>query len=93
MQMLRRQSLILCVILLLCISCNNSPEKKEDKPLVYEGMSKKNLIINLGEPISRDSSSKVYDPVSKKMLTVEKWQYDKRTILIINDTVKDPLIN
>ena len=56
-------------------------------------MSKNDLIINLGEPISKDSSSKVYDPVSKKMLAVEKWQYDKRTVLLINDTVKDPLIN
>ena len=91
--MLRRQSLIVCSTLLLCVSCSNSSEKIEEKPLVYEGMSKNDLIINLGEPISKDSSSKVYDPVSKKMLAVEKWQYDKRTVLLINDTVKDPLIN
>lgn len=79
---------LLSVLLLPFFSCS-SGKKKEVRPLVYEGMSAEELRNNLGEPVSIDSTGKVFDTRYKKKMVVEKWKYAKRTVLLINDTVKD----
>jgi hypothetical protein len=82
----------LTALLFAAISCNSQKEQ-EEKPLVYEGMSADELRSNLGEPASIDSSGKVFDTRYKKKMVVEKWKYEKRTVLLINDTVKDSNLN
>jgi len=78
--------------LILLSSCNNQ-SKEEQKPLVYEGMSSQELRMNLGAPLSIDSSGEVFSMELKKKIQVERWEYEKRIVLIINDTVKDSNIN
>ncbi len=87
------RELILPIGILFFCSCSEQKNEQKVQSLIYEGMSKNELILNLGQPTSIDSSSKVYDPVQKKLLEVEKWVYAKRTVLIINDTIKDPNLN
>lgn len=83
---------LLSVLVFSAVSC--SPEKKkEEKPLVYEGMSADELRTNLGEPSSIDSTGRVFDTRYNKKMVVEKWKYEKRTVLLINDTVKDSNLN
>ena len=92
--MTRRVFILIISIALssIWISCQGE-NKKEVKALVYEGMSRQDLRNKLGEPISIDSSGHVFDTQRQKKVRLEKWEYDKRTVLIINDTVKDPNIN
>lgn len=42
----------------------------------------------LGEPIAIDSTGTVYDAMRGMKYRTEKWQYEKRTVFIINDTVR-----
>lgn len=71
--------------------CIPTPENEtEVKPLVYEGMSSQDLERVLGSPSKKDSVSSIYLANEKKTVAVEKWYYDKRTVLVINDTIKDP---
>lgn len=85
-------SLAVAVATISSTSCSN-PNQQDEKPLVYEGMSSQELRDKLGDPLSIDSSGKVYDAQHKKKLILEKWEYEKRTVLIINDTVKDSNLN
>ncbi len=78
--------LILSVVLASC----NQANKDSERPLIYEGMSSKDLVEVLGRPASIDSSSKVFNAEIRVMQNLEKWYFPNRTVLIINDTVKDP---
>lgn len=80
------------LFIILAPGCT-SEKPQNEKPLVYEGMSAQELRNNLGEPTSIDSSGQIYDTRYKKKMIVERWRYDKRTVLIINDTVKDSNLN
>jgi hypothetical protein len=71
-----------------CTPKQNS--EKAVRSLVYEGMSAQDLERVLGAPSKKDSVSSIYLADEKKTVAVEKWYYDKRTVLIINDTIKDP---
>ena len=61
--------------------------------MVYEGMSATELRIAIGEPNEIDEKSKIFDAESMTKISQEHWIYEKRTVLLINDTVKDPNIN
>lgn len=65
----------------------------EPKPLVYEGMSAKELEDVLGMPMDKDTGRYVYEGETMEKLPVEKWVYSKRIVLLINDTVKNPNLN
>lgn len=79
--------------ILIGFSFCTEPGKQKIPPLVYEGMSATELRQNLGEPISIDSSGSVFNPEKRKKIKLEKWKYDKRTVLLMNDTVKDSNID
>jgi hypothetical protein len=80
--------LILSLVLTACAE----HAQKEPRPLVYEGMSKSELENVLGVPRSIDSTGSVFSAESGKKLKIERWKYEKRTVLIINDTVTQPNI-
>lgn len=62
--------------------------------MVYEGMPINELKDVLGEPQNIDSAGSVYDANLGIKKQVEKWRYEKRTVIVINDTVLKPnLIN
>ena len=63
------------------------------RPLVYEGMSATELRNAIGEPNGIDEKNKIFDAESMQKISQEHWIYEKRTVLLINDTVKDPNIN
>lgn len=58
--------------------------------MVYEGMPTSELRLVLGEPLSKDSMSTIYLADFGKTVVVEKWSYNKRDVLVINDTIKNP---
>jgi len=91
--MLKNKIFIICILIIALNNSCDSNSEKEQKPLVYEGMSASELKNNLGSPISIDSSGEVYSPELKQKISVQKWKYDKRMVLIINDTVKDSNMN
>ncbi len=77
------------LIALLLNSCTTSnPSEESARPLVYEGMSAEDLKSVLGNPERRDTSGLVYDAESDTRKRMERWYYDKRTVILINDTVK-----
>ena len=71
-------------------SCAPTPDAEKVRPMVYEGMSVADLREILGEPFAKDSLSTIYMADYGKTVVVEKWSYDKRTVLVINDTIKNP---
>lgn len=79
----------LAVALSACSDAGNTTQEKL-RPMVYEGMSATNLKNVIGIPDQIDSSGTVFDANSGKTEKVEKWFYDKRTVVIINDTVIVP---
>jgi len=80
--------------ILLLSSCGESARREATpRPLVYEGMSATELRIAIGEPNEIDEKSKIFDAESMTKISQEHWIYEKRTVLLINDTVKDPNIN
>ncbi len=68
-------------------SCNTAQNEKPARELVFEGMSKKELRIVLGEPLEIDSSGVIYDVLKNKKIKIDRWKYDQRTVVLINDTV------
>ena len=58
--------------------------------MVYEGMPANELENVLGKPTNIDSSGSVFDANKGKTIKVQKWYYDKRTVVLIDDTVKTP---
>ncbi|MGB6037065.1 MAG: hypothetical protein WBG42_12405 [Cryomorphaceae bacterium] len=63
------------------------------KPMIYEGMSATELRDVLGEPIEIDSKSEIFNAQSMTKMSLEHWVYERRTVLLINDTVKNPNLN
>lgn len=76
-------------LIALMAACSPSEPRKE-KPLVYEGMSKAELEQVLGLPNLQDTLGHMLDVNTNGKIFLERWSYDKRTVLIINDTVKNP---
>jgi hypothetical protein len=72
----------------ILIACGHAGEPTEPKQLVHDGMSVGELRRALGEPIAIDSTGTVYDAMRGMKYRTEKWQYEKRTVFIINDTVR-----
>lgn len=86
-----KNTIIISIGALLWAQCSNiNSEETAVKPLVYEGMSSQELERVLGKPNEKDSVSAIYLADQKKTVAIEKWFYDKRIVLIINDTIKDP---
>lgn len=79
--------------LLLLVSCSNSDSQEKHKALVHEGMSALELRKVLGEPIKVEDKSKIFDAQSMTKISLEHWVYEKRVVLLINDTVKNPNLN
>jgi len=85
------------LILLVAIglqACDFSePEKKRERPMVYEGMPIEDLTLTLGSPDSIQPGGTVYNADISKTQKVEKWYFDTRTVVVIDDTVKTPNLN
>jgi len=79
--------------LLLLVSCSNSDSQEKHKALVHEGMSALELRKVLGEPIKVEDKSEIFDAQSMTKISLEHWVYEKRVVLLINDTVKNPNLN
>ncbi len=80
--------------LFIFISCGESSVKNEKpRPLVYEGMSADDLRSVLGEPEEIDDRGEIFDAQSMTKMSLEHWIYEKRVVILINDTVKDPNLN
>ncbi len=78
-----------CVLLGL-ISCRPSTDTNENSApqLVYEGMTVIELSKVLGEPDSVQTGNQIYDAASSRRKPMERWYYPKRTVVVIDDTVK-----
>jgi hypothetical protein len=81
------------VVSMALITACEEAESKKEKALVYEGMSSEELKSVLGEPLSIDSKGEIFDANTMKKMSVQAWSYQKRVVLLINDTVKNPNIN
>jgi hypothetical protein len=82
------------LVLILLTSCGVSSTKNEEsRPLVYEGMSADELRGVLGEPKEIDDKGEIFDAKSMTKMSLQHWIYDKRVVILINDTVKDPNLN
>lgn len=77
---------------LLLTACGPGKEQRESaaRPMVYEGMPAAHLREVIGDPASIEPGGSVYDANTGKTKKVEKWHYDKRIVVIIDDTVKTP---
>lgn len=72
-------------------SCGTSnPEKRRERPMIYEGMPTTELTEVIGQPDSIQSGGTVYNADLNKSQIVKKWYYNARTIVVIDDTVKTP---
>lgn len=85
--------LLLMVFIGLQACTFSEPEKKKERPMVYEGMPIEDLTIVLGTPDSIQSGGSVYNADLSKTQKVEKWYFDTRTVVVIDDTVKTPNMN
>ena len=85
--------LLLCILFFSLVGCGSNEVKKEERPLVYEGMPKEELEYVLGQPIRVDSLNPIFDGETMKKMPVEKWVFKKRTVILINDSVKNPNFN
>ncbi len=89
--MRKKSHFLIPIILFLIVSCSDSEIKAEkQRPLVYEGMSSAELIDVLGEPLEIDTSGFVFDARTMKKGPVIRYRFEKRAVLLINDTVKNP---
>lgn len=86
----------ICVLVLLTFSfttaCSGNQEKEGTtvRSMVYEGMTATDLENILGEPTKIDSSGSVFDANKGETIKVQKWYYEKRTVVLIDDTVITP---
>lgn|SRR5690554_34798 len=77
------------IVILSTPGCDFSdPEQRRERPMVYEGMSVNDLTITLGSPDSVQSGGTVYNADLGRTQKVEKWYFDSRTVVVIDDTVK-----
>ncbi len=83
--------LLAALLILTTLSCGSGDSKEtKQRALVYEGMPKTELLKVLGSPNRIDSTGKIFQTETNEMLTLERWFYDKRTVVVLNDTVKTP---
>ena len=95
---LEMHKFIISGLFLICIisfqACNSAaPDKKKERPMVYEGMPISDLTLTLGTPDSIQTGGSVYNADLSKTQKVEKWYFDTRTVVVIDDTVKTPNLN
>jgi len=83
----------LSLVLLVGCSLSNENSTTTAKKMVYEGMSADELIQTLGNPNSVAIRDSIFDANSMSKMAVEQWNYSKRSVLLINDSVKHPNIN
>lgn len=85
-------SILVLFVFTLFTACTGNQKENEAKarPMVYEGMSAGDLENILGQPIKIDSSGSVFDANKGKTIKVQKWYYEKRTVVLIDDTVITP---
>ena len=89
-----RKAALLLLLSFILFSCSTSNQESEkQKELVYEGMSSQELEDILGNPNSINSRGEIFNAETMTKMSVEEWIYDKRTVLLINDTVKNPKLN
>lgn len=81
-------TLISCCVAIA--ACQNEPPPEEQRPMVYEGMPINELRQTLGKPDTIQPGGTVYDANTESTKKVEKWVYEKRTVVVIDDTVKSP---
>jgi len=80
--------------LLFFSSCSETArDETKAQPMVYEGMSAVELREVLGEPQKISVKSEIFNAQSMTKMSLEHWVYEKRTVLLINDTVKNPNLN
>lgn len=78
-------------LLCACDSSENDGRKGgTTKQMVHEGMPAGSLRNVLGEPDSTVKGGTVYDVEMGVKKSVERWHYPKRTVVLIDDTVKVP---
>jgi len=91
---MRKFLLLFLLFASIITSCDSSDsENVSERPLVYEGMSKAELQSVLGEPLKIEIKPEIFDGQTMKRLTLEHWEYKKRTVVLINDTVKNANLN
>lgn len=84
-------SVALFTVVILHLSCSEANSDGENrKTLVYEGMPKSELLNVLGQPNRIDTTGKIYQTRTSEMQTLERWFYEKRIVIVINDSVKNP---
>jgi hypothetical protein len=75
-------------------SCKSDSHQGEAKrALVYEGMPASELRSVLGEPLKIETKPEIINGQTMQKMSLEHWIYDKRTVVLINDTVKNANIN
>jgi len=79
---------------ILFTSCGESGTKNsKPQPLVHEGMSAAELRSTLGEPLKIEVKNQIFDAQSMTKMSLEHWVYEKRVVILINDTVKNTNLN
>lgn len=58
--------------------------------MIYEGMPVNEVEQLLGRPDSISKNGTIYDVEAGKKKSLYRWHYEKRTIVIVEDTVKVP---
>ncbi len=83
---------LVCSLTTACSGGNQEKENTQVRSMVYEGMPAKDLENILGTPAKIDSSGSVFDANKGKTIKVQKWYYEKRVVVLIDDTVIKPTL-
>ncbi len=84
-------STFLLILIFTISGCDRGDSVKQPKkPLIYEGMPSSELTLTLGQPDSVQQGGTVYNADLNKTQNVEKWYYETRTVVLIDDTIKMP---
>ena len=81
-----RIAILVCCIILW--SCHTTQNKEPVQDIVYEGMTKYELRQVLGEPLQMDSGRIIFDVLKNKKIRLDRWTYEQRTVVIMDDTVR-----
>ena len=71
-----------------CNAGNDSGNKSNAPALIIEGMPKSALGNVLGVPDSISTGLSIYDVEAGEKKALERWYYPKRTVVLVDDTVK-----